>query len=137
MKFKITVLLVAVSMFFSTNVYAAVIGTANDEVQQYADPILDNILQSLADDDYPQYTKDFDRQLRAMISRKSFIVKRKEIFDWVGGYLYREYLGFINTQGVTVVFWKGTFDRTQDDVLIRITLTKEQGRILVKGLFYQ
>jgi len=137
MKFKVIVLLLAVSMVFSANVYAAVIGTDNEEVKKCADPILDNILQAMASDDYLKYSKDFDKQLRVMVSQKKFIAKRKEIYDWIGGYLYREYLGFINTQGATVVFWKGTFDKTQNDILIRITLNKEQGRVLVKGLFYQ
>jgi hypothetical protein len=137
MNLKILICLLAVSIILSVNGYAEVIGNDNEQVKQYADPIMDNILQGMANDDYLQYTKDFDQQLKAVMSKQRFIAKRKEIYDWVGGYLYREYLGFTNTQGSTVVFWKGTFDRTEDDILIRLTLTKENGVYSVKGLFYQ
>jgi hypothetical protein len=137
MKHKIVVGVIALSMVLTANAFATVIGNNNDEVKQIADPIMDSILQAMANDDYAQYTKDFDQQLKAVLSKNRFIAKRKEIYDWVGSYLYREYLGFTNTQGVTVIFWKATFDKTQDDILIRLTLTQDKGKYLVKGLFYQ
>lgn len=137
MKLKLLICLVAVSMMLSVNGYAEVIGNDNEQVKQYADPIMDNILQGMANDDYLQYTRDFDQQLKAVMSKKRFIAKRKEIYDWVGGYLYREYLGFTNIQGSTVVFWKGSFDRSKDDILIRLTISQDQGVYSVKGLFYQ
>ncbi|MFH1062159.1 MAG: hypothetical protein V1747_04645 [Candidatus Omnitrophota bacterium] len=137
MKLKILIWFIAISIVLSVNGYAGVIGQDNAEVQQHADPIIDNILQGMANDDYFQYTKDFDQHLKAIMSKDRFIKKRKEVYDWVGSYLYREYLGFINTQSSTVIFWKGAFDNTKDDILIRLTLSEDQGRYFVKGLFYQ
>ena len=137
MKLKILICLITASIVLSVNAYAEVIGQDNDRVKQHADPIIDNILQGMANDDYLQYTKDFDQILKTNMSRTQFIKKRIEIYDWIGGYLYREYLGFTNSQGTTVVFWKGTFDKTQDDILISLTLSQEQGKYLVKGLLYQ
>jgi len=124
-------------LIFSAIAHAAVIGTNDEDVKQYADPIMDNILQGMSTDNYSIYVKDFDQDLKSLLSQKRFIEKRKEILDWVGSYLYREYLGYINTQGATVVFWKGTFDKTNNDILIRLTLTNEQGKYLVKALSYQ
>ncbi|MBU1086766.1 MAG: hypothetical protein KKD05_04530 [Candidatus Omnitrophica bacterium] len=137
MKQRILIWGMGLIMILSSTAHAAVIGTDNEQVKQCADPIIDNILQGMANDDYPMYIKDFDNDLRSLLSKKRFVEKRKEVYDWVGSYLYREYLGFINTQGSTIVFWKGTFDKTKNDILIRLTLSQEEGRYLVKGLFYQ
>ncbi len=117
--------------------YGAVIGNTDEEVKNIAEPILDNVMNGFANDDYLQYSKDFDAALRKTITSERFQEIRGDILKWIGSYLYREYLGFINREAITIVFWKGVFEKTQDEILIKMVVSERNGKYLVTGLWYQ
>ncbi|MFH1093676.1 MAG: hypothetical protein V1739_05940 [Candidatus Omnitrophota bacterium] len=117
--------------------YGAVIGATNDEVKNIAEPMLDNVMSGFTQDDYIQYSKDFDATLKETITSERFSEIRGDILKWIGSYLYREYLGFINREGITIIFWKGVFDKTQDEILIKMVVSERNGQYLVTGLWYQ
>jgi len=137
--FIITVLIVFLFVFNlgAVHSYGEPVGEADEEVQANVDPVLDNILSGLANEDYYKYAKDFDVSLKESISRERFTQIREGILKWVGNYLYREYLGFLNKQSVTIVFWKGVFEKTQEDILIKMAVTEQDGRLLVTGLWFE
>ncbi len=129
-------------MFFLMSVvsipgYSAVIGINDDEVKKVAEPILDNVMKGFTSDDYLQYSKDFDAALKETITSERFQEIRGEIVEWIGHYLYREYLGFINKGAITVVFWKGVFDKTEEEVLIKMVVSEKNGQYFIAGLVYQ
>ncbi|MBU4304152.1 MAG: DUF3887 domain-containing protein [Candidatus Omnitrophica bacterium] len=119
------------------SVNAAVIGQSNEQVRAITDPIMDNIFDGLNNEDYDKYSRDFDGTLKETLSPERFRAVRKEIKDWVGNYLYREYLGFINRQAITIIFWKAVFDKTQDEILIKLVVSERDGKYLVTGLWFQ
>ncbi|MDD5746205.1 MAG: hypothetical protein PHO30_02965 [Candidatus Omnitrophica bacterium] len=116
---------------------AAVVGENIEQVRGIADPIFDNILAGFAHNDYTQYSRDFDDSLKETLSETRFLEIKKNVQELEGNYLYREYLGFLNRQEVTIVFWKGAFDKTHDDVLIKMVLMERDGKYFVTGLWYQ
>ena len=118
-------------------VNAAIVGQSNEQVLAIADPIMDNIFDGLNNDDYYKYSRDFDSTLKETLSPERFLSVHKEIKDWVGNYLYREYLGFINRQAITIIFWKGVFDKTQDEILIKLVVSEHEGNYFVTGLWFQ
>ena len=117
--------------------YSAVIGTTDEEVKNIAEPILDNVMSGFTKNDYFQYSKDFDATLRETITSERFQEIREDILKWIGSYLYREYLGFINREAITIIFWKGSFDKTEDEILIKMVVSERNGRYLITGLWYQ
>ena len=117
--------------------YSAVIGSTNDEVKNVAEPILDNVMNGFTNDDYFQYSKDFDATLKETITSARFKEIRGDILKWIGSYLYREYLGFINREAITIVFWKGVFDKTEDEILIKMVVSERNGKNFITGLWYQ
>jgi len=121
----------------STPSYAAVIGENDEEVEGVADPLLDNVLSGFSDEDYSKYSKDFDETLKSTITPRHFKEIREQVLGSVGKYLYREYLGFLNREAITIVLWKGVFDKTQDEVLIKMVVSEQNGRYLITGLWYQ
>lgn len=123
------------SVYLSAN--AAVIVKTDEEVMAIANPLLDNIIAGFAEDDYSKYSKDFDVTLKETITEKRFEEIREDIIKWIGNYLYREYLGFLNKEATTIVFWKGVFDKTQEDILIKIVISERNGKHLISGLWYQ
>ncbi|PKN01972.1 MAG: hypothetical protein CVU77_03290 [Elusimicrobia bacterium HGW-Elusimicrobia-1] len=43
----------------------------------------------------------------------------------------------LNAQGMTKVLWKGRYDKTEEDVLITVVITKRKNKNLVTGLWFQ
>ena len=117
--------------------HGAVIGQTDKEVKDIAEPIFDNVMKGFSADDYIEYSKNFDSTLKETITSKRFREIRGDILKWVGSYLYREYLGYINREAVTIVFWKGIFDKTQDEILIKMVVSERNGECLITGLWYQ
>ncbi len=116
---------------------AAVIGRTNQAVRELADPLLDNVLKGLADEDYFKYSRDFDNILKETITMQRFQEIRKKIQGWVGNYLYREYLGFINRKEISIVFWKGAFDQSKDEILMKMVIIEQDGKYLINGLWFE
>jgi hypothetical protein len=109
----------------------------SQEMKAVADPIMDNILDGVKMDDYIAYSKDFDQGLKVLGSRTKFFQVSRYLKETVGNYLYREYMGSIHKDNLVVVLWKATFDKSQDDVLIKLFLTKQSNHYVVKGLRFQ
>ena len=137
MRFYAFCLLFFILCSVSLPVYGAVIGKTNEEVSAIANPILDNVIAGFADDNYAQYAKDFDATLKETITAERFQEIREDILKWIGSYLYREYLGFLNKEAITIVFWKGVFDKSEDDILIKMVISERNGKYLITGLWYQ
>lgn len=114
-----------------------VVGQNDQEVQAAAEPLLDNILAGFRESNYQLYARDFDNTLKELITKEKFSQTRKQILDKIGNYKSRIYLGFLTRGKTTQVLWKGRFDRTGEDVLIKLTLSRRGERNLVLGLYFQ
>lgn len=139
MKFIVNVLLsfALVGLVGPSCVCADMVAATNEEVEAIANPLLDNILEGLDKGDYVQYTRDFDISLKESITESRFKEIKIQISKQLGGYLYREYFGFLNRQKMTVVFWKGVFDKAQDDILIKMTISQRGQKYFITGLWFQ
>ncbi len=116
---------------------AGVIGGTNEEVRGIAGPILDNILEAFEQNDYAQYSRDFDNFLKESISEKKFGEMGLRLEGSLGKYQSREYLGFMMNGQMTVVLWKGRYELSEDDVLIKLIVSKRGDKNLVTGLWFQ
>ena len=137
MKFISYIVVIMVVIFTISPVFADVIGRTNEEVEEIASPLLDNILEGLATDDYKKYVRDFDATLKEIVSEQRFHEIDEQIQNWVGDYLYREYLGFLKRGEMCVIFWKGIFDKSKDEILIKLSVSKRGDRYLVTGLWFE
>lgn len=109
----------------------------NKEMEVVADPIMDNILDGVKLENYVAYSKDFDKALKIIGSRTKFFQVARYLKKSLGNYLYREYMGSIYKDNGVVVLWKGTFDKSQNDVLIKLFLSKQNNRYVVTGVRFQ
>ena len=137
MKFIRIIALCTIFLIGVSSLQAGIVGTNDKQIKAIADPLLDNILQGFAEDNYNMYVKDFDITLKESISEVRFGEIDAQILGWVGKYLYREYLGFLNKGETTIVFWKGVFDQENDDVLIKMVISKRNSNYLITGLWFQ
>ena len=124
-------------LFLAMPLTAAPVGTSDQEVKALAEPILENLLAGFNQGNYAQYSKNFDETLREAIPEEKFQQVRRQLMKKLGSFKGKNYLGFLNQQAHTVVLWKGAFTDTQDDVLLKLVLSKRQDKVVVKGLWFQ
>ncbi len=128
---------VIVSIFLGAFVYAGVIGDTNEEVKAVANPILDSILDGMKTNDYTKYSKDFDDTMKNALPKEAFLAANKQIRDYMGEYKSREYLGFLKKNNMTVILWKSVFDKSEDEFLVKLIISKQKDKYLVTGLWFQ
>ena len=129
---------VIVTMFVASfPTFSMIVGNTDEEVCTIADPMLDNIFDGIKTEDYAKYSRDFDDTMREALPKKKFQKVNQEIRNQIGNYQYREYLGFLNKNDMTIVLWKGRFDKTKDDILIKLVISKKDERYFVTGLWLQ
>jgi len=116
---------------------AAIRGKGGKRIKVAAEPILDNILKGFEFDDYYTYARDFHPSLKVLGSKTKFFKISRYIQRSLGRCLEKEYLGSLTRGDVIVVLWKGVFDKTKNDVLIKVELSKKSRRYLVTGLWLQ
>lgn len=128
---------ISLTMVLATGVIADPIGKDDKEVQTVADPILDNLLAGFNAGDYAKYSRDFDDTLMEALSEKKFKNVRDDILKKMGKYQSRQYLGYLNQNRVTVALWKGKFGNTDNDILIKMMVSKRKDKNVVVGLWFQ
>ena len=137
MRYLKILILVVVIVSFITPVFAVERAKTTQEIKTVADPLLDNILDGFKYDKYTQYSRDFDPALKVAGSRTKFFKVSRHIRTSLGNYLHREYMGSLLKGDMIVVLWKGKFDKTKNDVLIKLVIKKQGGRYVVTGLWLQ
>ncbi len=135
-KFLCRVILVA-ALLSCSPAAAAVIGQNDHEVQALANPILDTVLTGFNDGNYGLYAKYFDDTLKDAIPEKKFQQVKAQIVKKLGKYQSRTYLGYLTQRNGTVALWRGRFSASDDDVLIKLVLSKRGDKIQVVGLWFQ
>ena len=130
-------LILPLILIWQTAAAADPIGKNDKEVRAIADPILNNVLTGFNEGNYAKYSRDFTPTLLEAISAKRFQQVREDILKKIGKYQSRKYLGFYQYNRTTVVLWKGRFSKTDNDVLIKLVVSKRKDKNLVVGLWFQ
>jgi len=137
MKLTGFLLIIATVLLALTPAAAEVIGGDDQTVQNLAEPVLDTVLTGFNNGDYGLYSQHFDDTLKDAITPKKFQQVREDILRKLGKYQSRVYLGFLQHGKSTVALWKGRFSKADDDVLVKLVLSKRGDKILVSGLWFQ
>lgn len=137
MRYRQVLLIITLICMAASPATAARIGQTDAAVQAVAEPVLDAVLAGFNQGNYQVYSQYFDDTLKEAISPKKFQEVRSHILKSLGAYKSRTYLGFVQKNQTTVVLWKGVFDQTDDDVLIKLVVSRRGERNLVLGLWFQ
>lgn len=100
--------------------------------EDIANPILNNILDGIKIGNSKKHSKDFSPLIDIIIKNAQSQVQTR-LGDWKS----YQYLGFLNRETETVVLWKGRFNKTDNDVLIKMVISKKNGNYLVVDLSFQ
>ncbi len=107
------------------------------QIRKVAEPIMDNILDGFRFDNYLMYSRDFVRYLKITGARTKFFKTARYMNRQLGPYLSREYIGSLHRGGTIIVLWKGTFEKSKDDILIKLTISRRGRRYKVTGVWLE
>lgn len=130
-------ILCLILLLWGTGVSGEVVGKTDQEVQAVAEPILDHLLAGFNEGNYQKYSRDFDATLKEAVPEPKFQAVRQDILKKLGKYQSKSYLGALKQGPHSVALWKGRFSGSDNDVLIKLVLSKRQDRAYVVGLWFQ
>jgi hypothetical protein len=120
----------------SISLNAAYIGNTNEEVLKVAEPIMDKLLYSIKVNDYTKCIQLCSEDLQKRLTKKSFEKSVEKWYDLYGKRTSIEYIGFLNKNNLTVVLWKAQYEKTKNHVMIKLVLTKQNGKIIIVDILY-
>ncbi len=134
---KKTVILTFAALFICLTAFADYVGYTNKGIEQIANPVLNRILTGIKENNYKIYSSDFSDTVKNAVTPKKFTADNEQIEKALGSYLSREYLGYLCVNNMNVVLWKAHFSKTSNDVLVKLVLSRIDGKVAVMGLFFE
>lgn len=106
-----------------------------DEAKKFADPITENILQAMNDDNYSRFSQDFDEQMKAALNETQYKNTIPAIKAKIGKYLSKEFVSVENKDGYLVVIYKARFSQETGDVIVRSVFSDRNGKKYISGFW--
>jgi hypothetical protein len=99
--------------------------------QARAEEILDTILTGMKERNHTLYLSHFTSEWKEKITKANFEKMSAAIADELGECQSRQYFGLVNKQILDVFIWKATFNKTDEEAVIRLVLGEVDGQYQV------
>ncbi len=106
------------------------------KVREYADPMAENILLSLTNNDYGAFTRDFDQTMKDTLTQARFDQLYSMIKTKVGDYVSKEYLSGENQGGYITVHYKAKYANEPAGVAVNVSFKTVDSKPYVAGLWF-
>ena len=99
-----------------------------------ADPIAENILQSINSNDYQAYTRDFSSTLLDQVDNQSFADVRNQIITAMGQYVSKERSQVLEDDSYVSVNYRARFEA--GELIFRVVFKKDDESHKVEGVWF-
>jgi hypothetical protein len=106
-----------------------------DRWYSVADPIAENILQSINNDDYQGFTRDFSQEQIAAIPPEGFTDLRELLLSKIGKYISKASDTVMEDEEYMTVIYSAKFEE-EDNVTVRVVFKKGDETYHVYGLWF-
>ncbi|PXF59483.1 MAG: hypothetical protein C4B59_11360 [Candidatus Methanogaster sp.] len=106
-----------------------------EEVREYADPVAENILMAMNEDDYAMYSGDFDQTMKNAMTEAVFDETNAAIRSKIGDYVSKEFWKAESKDQYTLVYYKAKFTDEPADVTVKVVFQELNGTMKVSGLW--
>ncbi len=107
-----------------------------EQVRGYADPITEQILVAMNENDYAKYSEDFDQTMKNAMTVAVFDEKNAAIRSKIGDYVSKEFWKAESKDQYTIVHYKAKFTDEPADVTVRVVFQEINGEMKVSGLWF-
>jgi len=105
------------------------------EVKQYADPITENILMAMNEDNYSRFSQDFDEQMKNGLDEIKYYKTIPGMKNKIGQYISKELVFFEKKDQFLVVTYKAKFSDESGDVTVRSVFSDRNGKKYISGFW--
>ena len=106
-----------------------------EEVREYADPVTENILMAMNENDYAMYSEDFDQTMKNAMTEAVFDETNAVIRSKIGDYVSKEFWKAESKDQYTLVYYKAKFTDERADVTVKVVFQELNGTMKVSGLW--
>lgn len=132
--FKYVYLAVVMAMVISYQIYSmnSLTGGVSRDI---AEPMAENILLAMNENDYPRFSKDFDEKMKNGLNETEYKRKVLPIKQLIGEYEAKSFMAIGDEGQYTMVTYTAKFSQEPDDVIVRIIVREDKGRAFVAGFW--
>ncbi|WP_378953031.1 DUF3887 domain-containing protein [Pelosinus sp. sgz500959] len=105
------------------------------EVKQYADPITENILIAMNEDNYSRFSQDFDEQMKNGLDEIKYYNTIPGMKNKIGQYISKELVSVEKKDQFVVVTYKAKFSEESGDVIVRSVFSDRNGKNYISGFW--
>ena len=128
-------LLIITALILVTAISGCAAQPSAEETQKYADPMTENILLAMNDDNYPRFSQDFDEQMRNGLSEANYKSTIPAIKAKIGKYVSKRFVSVEKKDGYIVVIYKAVFSLETGDVIVRTVFSDKDGKKYISGFW--
>jgi hypothetical protein len=96
--------------------------------------MIDSICRGISTGNYPLYSRDFTEKHKEHFDIKMFNDAHNAVNEKLGDYKGIKYIGFWKKRDTDILLWKARFSGTEDDILVKMYVTKIDGTYKIVGL---
>ena len=109
-------------------------GAELDAVLAFSEPMTDNLLDGLKNNDYAVFSRDFDADMLKAIDEKGFAALKTDRDSTLGAYVSREVFQVTDSGEYYIVFYLSQFEK-QTDVVMQVVFQLDEPH-LISGLWF-
>lgn len=139
---KISFLLVIILLSYAMPCFAGTqsskdkeIWNYSQEIAKFADPIVENLVIRLNNENYILFSKDFNPKMKEAMTEAKYKEMLTTIKSKYGDYISKEFLNAEINDNYIIVSYKGKFSLEKDIKLIRVILVHENSQTYVAGFW--
>ncbi|MBU2702946.1 hypothetical protein Ga0466249_004081 [Sporomusaceae bacterium BoRhaA] len=137
MRWRLTTCLVAFLMCLMIFSVCSAKQPSSTDVRPFADPMMENILMAMNEDNYPNFSRDFNDEMKIALSEEKYKEKVTPIKEKVGLYITntKEYLGYEVKNERVIVRYKAKFTQEPEDVIVKVVFTEQGDKEYISGFW--
>ncbi|SMD00544.1 DUF3887 domain-containing protein [Sporomusa malonica] len=106
-----------------------------EETKKFADPITENMLLAMNEDNYSRFSQDFDDQMKSALNETQYKNTIPPIKAKIGKYISKEFVSIENKDGYIVVLYKTKFSQESGDVIVRSVFSDKNEKKYISGFW--
>ncbi len=106
-----------------------------DQTRKYADPITENILLGMSENDYSKYSDHFDQTMKNAMPEAVFNETNTLIKSKIGDYVSKQFWKVESKDQYTIVYYKARFTEEPEDVIVKVVFQEIMEEMEVSGLW--
>jgi len=104
--------------------------------REYADPIAEDILIGMNENDYAKFSQHFDEAMKDATPETNFVQLSAALKQIIGDYVSKEFWKVEEQDIYTIVYYKAKYTKEPGDVEVKVVFHEIEGEMYVSGLWF-